>query len=282
MSDKKFSEFDLITGETANTQLVGFDSLQNFRITPENIRKVIYPILGEITGTIEHAVDTDHDIMFGAGSCMDSSRLYMMMDSGMTKRLDASWSVGTGNGGLFSGSIDASKVYYMHKIRKDSDGSIDYGFSLSLTATDKPAGYTYYRCVGVGITDASSNWIQGVWIREGRNLKFKYKSYICDRVFSPALNNRMLLTVTAPANSYVHNTWKIIGVDAYVPFSMGETRETNTDPNSVDVAKGYSQGRVFTFTSIYQCDSNKQIYFRSGSYSNQNFGLTTEGWDYNL
>jgi len=102
--------------------------------------------------------DANNDIDIAIGACVDSSNAYsMVLSSGLTKRLDASWAVGTGNGGLFSGSKANSTWYHVFLIRKDSDGSIDAGFDTSITATNIPSGYTAYRRVGSILTDGSGN-----------------------------------------------------------------------------------------------------------------------------
>jgi hypothetical protein len=283
MSDLKFSEFTLITNETANTELGGVDGIVNIRMTPNNIRKTLYPLVN-ITGTIAHGADTDHDIVFGAGICADSTGAYIMSDSGMTKRLDASWSAGTANGGLFSGSIDASKVYYMHKIRKDSDGSIDYGFSLSLTAADKPAGYTYYRCIGAGVTNTSSNWILGTWTRRGNSVIMKYNTFFVDRAMSATgTTNRVLTTLSVPANSFC----KILLVTS-ITTGAGGFCYTYGDPSDVDTAPSVSYNYVnvdsrYIYTLFhdleFQVNSSKQMYFRGNDATYIEFRVWTKGWE---
>lgn len=104
------------------------------------------------------AADTDHDITVSAGACKDSTNVAdLTLASAITKRIDASWAAGDGNGGLFSGSVANTTWYHMFLIKKDSDGTIDAGWDTSVIAANRPAGYTYFRRIGSVLTDGSAN-----------------------------------------------------------------------------------------------------------------------------
>jgi hypothetical protein len=92
--------------------------------------------------------DATNDIDIAAGECADSTSVTVIRATGaFTKRLDAAWAVGTGNGGLDTGAI-ANTTYHVFAIQKDSDGTTDYLFSASATAPTMPGGYTYFRRIG--------------------------------------------------------------------------------------------------------------------------------------
>lgn len=118
-------------------------------------------LLGYISGlqmTVD--ADTDHDISVAAGAAQDEGdNQILTLASAMVKRIDATWAAGTGNGGLFSGSVAADTWYHMFIIEKDSDSSIDAGFDTSVSAANIPTGYTKYRRIGSVLTDGSSNII---------------------------------------------------------------------------------------------------------------------------
>jgi hypothetical protein len=100
-----------------------------------------------------NAVDATNDIDIAVGTCVDEDGTYFMeLSSAFTKRLDAAWAAGTGNGGLFSGSVAADTTYHVFVIRKDSDGSIDVGFDTDADAANIPSGYTAYRRIGSILT----------------------------------------------------------------------------------------------------------------------------------
>ena len=110
--------------------------------------------------TVENDTDTDHDIKFNAGSIIDSLGAAVITNADLVKQIDATWAVGTGAGGLFSGSVAVDTTYHLFVIVKDSDGSVDAGFDTSVSAANIPVGYTAYRRIASVITDGSSNILQ--------------------------------------------------------------------------------------------------------------------------
>ncbi len=102
--------------------------------------------------------DAANDIDIAAGVARSAQNTYdLSLAATLTKRLDAAWAVGTGNGGIFTGSKANSTCYHVFLIRKDADGTIDAGFDTSITAANKPVGYTAYRRLGSIFTDGSGN-----------------------------------------------------------------------------------------------------------------------------
>jgi hypothetical protein len=105
-----------------------------------------------------NVTDPDHDIDIATGRAMDSTNAYLMrLTSGLIKQIDASWAAGTNAGGLFTGTVANDTWYHMFLIRKDSDGTLDAGFDVSINAANIPVGYTAYRRIGSVLTDGSAN-----------------------------------------------------------------------------------------------------------------------------
>ncbi|MBX5001893.1 hypothetical protein HJB72_28635 [Rhizobium lentis] len=81
--------------------------------------------------------------------------------STMIKRLNGTWAAGSGNGGLDTGAVAANGTYFLYALRKVSDGSFDAVFSTSATIAGVNvtllAGYAIVKCIGVVLTNASSN-----------------------------------------------------------------------------------------------------------------------------
>jgi hypothetical protein len=279
MANKKFSDFTVLTGRTSTMKLVGFDGVSNIIISANDYDKLLYPMFTIQGYSIANDTDTDHDIAFGAGICPDSTNAILLSGSAMVKRIDTSWSAGTGNGGLFSGSVGVSTVYYMFVIRKDSDESIDYGFDTSSTAANKPVGYTYYRMIGIGITNASSNWHIGEWWREGNKICFNYKTYIVDRAYAQlGTTNRVLVTITAPTNSFAKMNIKGYAAGNWY-FDYGKKSNTDVTPAGYDTSKVVAG--VISLESTIDVGATKEIFFRSDS-TGVNLGVLTTGWGYNL
>ncbi|MBY3075869.1 hypothetical protein HFO73_01190 [Rhizobium laguerreae] len=96
---------------------------------------------------------------FAAGSVRSGSS-FVSNAASMTKRINGTWAVGTGNGGLDTGAVGASATYFAYALRKDDDLSFDVVLSTSATIagvnTTLLTGYTIVKQIGVVLTDASS------------------------------------------------------------------------------------------------------------------------------
>lgn len=92
--------------------------------------------------------DATNDIDIAAGLAVDNTTYeFMNLASGLTKRLDAAWAVGTNQGGRDTGSI-ADGTWHMWLIKRTDTGVVDVLFSLSATAPTMPANYTAKRRIG--------------------------------------------------------------------------------------------------------------------------------------
>jgi hypothetical protein len=82
----------------------------------------------------------------------------MVNPSLMTKRLDATWVAGTGNGGLDAGTLANNTWYYAFIIKNPTSGAVDFLFSTSRTSPTLPTGFTKYRRIaGAVLTDGSAS-----------------------------------------------------------------------------------------------------------------------------
>jgi hypothetical protein len=131
-----------------------------------------------ITGmSLSLDTDTDHDINITAGLCKDSANAAILQASSeMTKQIDATWAAGDDVGGMFTGSVGNNTIYHIFAIKKDSDGSVDYGFDTDPDCANIPTGYTEYRWIGWVLTDGSANILGFKVLGEGRNLEYWYSA----------------------------------------------------------------------------------------------------------
>lgn len=106
---------------------------------------------GHIFGLIlsNNASDTTNDIDISAGAAAsdEANPALMSLTASLTKRLDAAWAVGSGNGGLDTGSI-ANTSYHLWLIQRSDTGVVDVLFSASATAPTMPANYDRKRRIG--------------------------------------------------------------------------------------------------------------------------------------
>lgn len=222
--------------------------------------------------------DANNDIDIAAGRCSDSALAYFMtLAAGITKRLDAAWSAGTGNGGLFSGSKAPDTWYAVHIIRKDTDGTLDAGFDTSATAANKPAGYSNYRRRGWIRTNGSGNII-GFYNNKD---KFLWKSPILDVDVTNLGTSESLKTLSVPPQIGMVNLNVYVGhasVNAMVYVSSPLV--TDLAPSTTAAPLGTIRaGTTFLAAKVFVlADANSQVRFRSDQ-TNTNLKVATVGWE---
>ena len=102
--------------------------------------------------------DANNDIDIAAGKARDSTDVAdLSLAASLTKRLDASWAVGTNQGGLDTGVKANSTWYHLWLIRRSDTAVVDVLFSTSATAPTMPANYDSKRRIGSVLTDGSGN-----------------------------------------------------------------------------------------------------------------------------
>lgn len=103
----------------------------------------------------------DIDISIGAAASDDTTyvnRVLMFQNSAITKQLDASWSVGTNQGGRASGAAIANTTYHVFLIMRPDTGVVDVAFDTSATGANlvanTNAAYTKVRRIGSILREA--------------------------------------------------------------------------------------------------------------------------------
>lgn len=118
-------------------------------------------VAGQKSGLIlsNNSTDSDHDIDVTAGKAADSTDSAYMTVSAITKRIDATWSSGTGNGGLSSSLTAPANNTWYHVFIVKIGGSDDVLFDTSVTCANGVTDHsvTHYRRIGSVKTDSSAN-----------------------------------------------------------------------------------------------------------------------------
>lgn len=142
-----------------------------------------------------NGTDANNDLDISEGvACSDAAPWrVMVLGATLTKQLDAAWAVGSGAGGLDSGSKAADTWYHVWLIRRSDTGVVDALFSTSATAPALPTGYDQRRRIGAVRTDGSGNLVpftqRGDW--------FMWNTPLRD--FNSAIGTtRSLITLRSP------------------------------------------------------------------------------------
>lgn len=118
-----------------------------------------------------------------AGNCMDSTNTFQMVAA---NALTASTAT-SGAGGLDTGTVAASTIYYVHLIT-DLQGANPPSLVLSTSATAPllPFGFALFRNIGAIRTDGSSNILKGLWSGSAENRLFMYDAPLATTITAGA------------------------------------------------------------------------------------------------
>lgn len=236
------------------------------------------PLKGHLFGMVlsNNATDAVNDIDISAGECAstETNPVLMVLSSSLTKRLDAAWAVGSGNGGLDTGSI-ANTTYHVWAIQRSDTGVVDALFSASATSPTMPSNYDRKRRIG-SIIRSSGTILPFVQINDNFNLISSVMNRSSTAAFPLGLQS-----VTIPSGVVVQPILSIIqqqstsgNIQTQVgsPISGGAiTRLATSASQEIEIA--VISGDVFSNTSS---QVNFSVFIIGGTLaSNQ---LYTLGW----
>lgn len=140
-----------------------------------------------------NATDATNDIDISSGEVASDGTIpyLMVLGATLTKRLDATWAVGSGNGGLDTGAI-TNGTYHLFLIQRSDTGVVDALFSNSVTAPTMPANYDRKRRIGSIIRNGGTIL---AFVQRGDH--FDYVSALTDRS-STAAQASTLLSIGVP------------------------------------------------------------------------------------
>jgi hypothetical protein len=147
----------VIVSQSASTQIWGDGTNIQYATGSQSV-----VLRGYIDGLIMSTAGSSATMSIGAGQAADSTNsVNLDLLSGINKTTSA-WAVGSGNGGLDTGSIANGTWYYFYVIRRPDTGVVDIVFSTNSTAPTLPASYTQYRYIGAGFTNGGAQWTRFV------------------------------------------------------------------------------------------------------------------------
>lgn len=94
---------------------------------------------------------------YTAGTCRDSTDAFTLSFSAGTKKIGSTWTAGSGNNGLDTGSPTNGTWYHVWAIAKADGSSADILFSTSATAPTMPSTYTLKRLIGTWFIDGGGS-----------------------------------------------------------------------------------------------------------------------------
>ena len=175
--------------------------------------------------------DSEHDIDIAVGEARDTADgVDLTISSTFTKKIDATWASGSGNGGLASGvSLSADTWYHVYLVELDAGGA-DAGFDTATNAANLVATSgvaSAYRRIGSVLTDSSSNILGFTQFQD----EFIFDSQVVNVNGVGLGTSRVLQTVTTPTGFEVR---AILGLLGIISGSNNSVMITLTHPNVTD------------------------------------------------
>lgn len=247
------------------------------QIIADNTPDQSTPIISGLVVT-NNITDLEHDIDISAGRYGSN-----ILAAGMTKRLDATFSTGTGNGGMV-GTLPASGVVYIFFIRKDSDGSLDV-YAETTNGTSPPSGWTIVKRIAIRPTDSSGNLIPVKAYGNGEKITVTPVTLVADFSLVIPTTTRTLY----PVGSVLSCPPGVIA-NVLLSFEPGGTEATSIIVTSVDqtdiapdittmhtLTSSSASTRAATEISIY-IGPTRQIYARASAEPVKNFKAIITSW----
>ena len=222
-------------------------------------------------GLSNNSSDTEHDIDIAVGEARDTADgVDLTIASTFTKKIDATWASGSGNGGMANGvSLSGDTWYHVYLVELDAGGT-DAGFDTSTTAANLVATSgvaSAYRRIGSVLTDSSSNILNFTQFQN----EFIYDAQINNVNGSALGTSRVLQAVSAPLG---FETQAILGLLGVVSGSNSGVRITLTHPNVTDATpasanvnnagenSSNNNGTWAAGTHIVRTNTSSQVAFR--------------------
>jgi hypothetical protein len=215
------------------------------------------------------------DIATGEAASDDTTPTLMALASAYTKTTGA-WAVGTGNGGLDTGSVANNTWYHVFLIKRPDTGVVDVLLSTSATAPTMPANYTLKRRIGSLKTNGSAQII--AFTQKGNN--FYWAAAVTDRSSTSALAET-LLTLTVPIGISVQP----ICQNQLKSNTSSQAANTFRNADASDAGSRFIQSELNVAQTVYlfggfYTNTSGQIRFSSLIFSGTlvSNDLFTNGW----
>lgn len=231
-----------------------------------------YPTLpkGGIAGLTlaNNGTDAANDIDIAAGYARSADDAEdMVLLATLTKRLDAAWAVGSGNGGIDTGAEATSTLYAVWLIKRPDTGVVDALFSTSFSAPTMPTNYTRKRLIGAIFNDAAGAILAFKQVGD----YFRYTGALAASVSDATITNDTFEvgTLNAPPDCLAHlygaleNTTETGTVGRLLIRRNGAGGSAANEQAFAVIATAGTFDRV-TGNGLVMTDASRQIQYAAG------------------
>lgn len=226
---------------------------------------------GYITGLTISTPGAVSTFSVAVGVATDSTAADMLVLSASITKSTSAWAVGSGNGGLDTGTIAVSTWYHVFLIKRPDTGVVDVLISLSPTAPTLPTNYTLFRRIGSIKLNSSSQWVR--YFQRGN--AFVLDASVADyNGYSLSSGAQLLPLVSLPSGIKVEADIDVFSNGAATGNSLTISAPDQTGPSGFQIIQNSSnQGLVSTFV---RTDTSGRVRVNSSAATSLN--LTVKGW----
>ena len=278
------SKLDIVTNDllVGRRYWVTNDGTDYIVLNPE---ETFINIIDVIT-VANNGIDSDRDIDFSAGTFIFDDNSGRAVASALTKQIDNTWTEGSNQGGLDTGTVAADTTYYMFAIYNPTTSTADFLFSTSVSSPALPSGYTKKKKIAILVTDGSANIRSGLYkFYNAGGYEFEYDDGgTLDSTTSPGTGSRTLYGLSVPPSvkaKFVIRTTS--SVSAAGTKRLFITNPDATDQNSIpsiEWFQGNAADVIYSQIILKDTDSFSRIGIRA---NNTGIGIIiyTKGWSDN-
>ena len=224
---------------------------------------------------------TTPNIVFdiAAGGAADSTNTEIMRLASAITKSNGAWAVGTGNGGIDTGSVAASTWYHVYLIRRPDTGVVDALFSTSASAPAMPTNYTQKRRIGSLLSNGSGNWIAFTQLGD----EFLWKTPLQDVNNFSLTTTSTLFALTIPSGVQVRANFRVTysnsaaGTFAVVSSPDENTQVANTPLGNLNLATS-GAGLATAQNFSIRTNTGRQVRAVSAQAANDSLYIVTYGW----
>ena len=238
-------------------------------------------LVGHINGYQMSTAGSSTTMTIGSGTATDNGNAAYLYLSASINKTTSAWAVGTGNGGIDTGTIANSTWYHFYAIRRPDTGVVDVIFSLSASSPTLPTNYTQYRRIGSALTNGSAQWVK--FIQYGDKFIWDTSSLDID-VTNPG-SSAVTRTLTVPTGVIVTAIGEAYILNSASSDSLLISQLSITDSAASNTAwplcTAASNGAGGVDVGYFECETNASAQVRSRmriGTATTNLRIATTGW----
>jgi len=254
----------------------------NYNPMGQNSPAALMPVRGYLSGMGMSTPGASTTFTVGAGIACTGSGIDMINLGSAMSKTGAPWVVGSGNGGLDTGSMPSATATWFHvyAIMNTSTGAADVTFSLNPTTPALSGGFNEYRRIGSIRWGTANQWVQFAQVGD----EFYWVTPLADFASSAIGTTATLVPLTVPPGFKVNALTRVTYSNSTTAGSaclVQSPDEAVTTPGGVTGNVTLTNANTTTgarATLNVRTDTSGQIRVTTNQASANTVNIATFGW----